>query len=271
MQLLNTKTFEELTLDADRELRSIGFSTRPGAIAKLFLNIVNRNIADLYDTLTVNHLRAFLTTTKDDGVDLIGALLKCQRLNGESDENYKYRISNQCLNLATSNETAVYLSCLIIDGVNDVILRPYSMGSGTFTVIVITDEINSDEIITAVKTALSKTAAFGVRYDIITPVLVPIKLGYQLYISDKVSDTTKQEIRYNVQGNLMEYIQGLGIGEAIYVEKLNQVIMNTSPDILSLTNINYKIKDETALYVNQSCRWMERFIISQDNDNVIIS
>ena len=123
MIVLNTKTFEELKDEATVDLTSVGFSTSPGSIAKLFLNIVNKNIANLYNTLTVNHLRAFVTTSDGEALDAIGVLLHCTRLKDETDDNYRYRITQQCLTLATSNETAVRLTALTVEGVEDVILK----------------------------------------------------------------------------------------------------------------------------------------------------
>ena len=140
MIVLNTKTFDELKEEATSDLQTVGFNTSPGAIAKLFMNIVNQNISNLYDTLTVNHIRAFVTTADGAALDAIGVLVQCFRLKDETDDNFRYRIVNQCLTLATSNETAIRLTALTVEGVNDVILKPYSMGAGSFTVIVLSDE-----------------------------------------------------------------------------------------------------------------------------------
>ena len=121
MIVLNTKTFDELKEEAISDLQAVGFNTSPGAIAKLFMNIVNQNIANLYDTLTVNHIRAFVTTADGAALDAIGVLVQCFRLKDETDDNFRYRIVNQCLTLATSNETAIRLTALTVEGVNDYI------------------------------------------------------------------------------------------------------------------------------------------------------
>ena len=42
MIVLNTKTFDELKEEATSDLQAVGFNTSPGAIAKLFMNIVNQ-------------------------------------------------------------------------------------------------------------------------------------------------------------------------------------------------------------------------------------
>ena len=47
MIVLNTKTFDELKEEATSDLQAVGFSTSAGSIAKLFMNVVNKNIANL--------------------------------------------------------------------------------------------------------------------------------------------------------------------------------------------------------------------------------
>ena len=271
MIVLNTKTFDELSKEGVSSLKSIGFNSSPGSIAKLFLNIINSSIADLYSTLTVNHLRAFVTTADNDALDAIGSLLQCSRYDKESDDNYRYRITNQCLTLATSNYTAVRLTALTTDGVEDVILQPYSMGAGSFTVIILTNtDVASDEIIQNVYERLKDVHGYGIRYNVVSPTLNYIKLTQQLSFSDNVSDIDKQDIKYSVQQEIMNYLSNLKIGEQFNIDKMTQLIMNVSPYITQERNKEFYINNELAPYTNQSCRWFERFTLSNDVDNVVV-
>lgn len=271
MIVLNTKTFEELKTEATSDLQAVGFSTDPGGIAKLFLNIVNKNVANLYTTLTVNHLRAFVTTSDGDALDAIGVLLQCSRLKGETDDNYRYRITQQCLTLAKANETAVRLTTLICDGVTDVVLRPYSMGAGTFTVIILVDPIYDPQVVIEdVRTKLKDVHGYGIRYNVVTPELTFIKIKQRLFIKDSESDATKQEIRYNAQHTLSEYLNSLKVGEDIIIDKITQLLMNVHGSIVEEANVDFYINGDKALYVNQSCRWFERFALAPETDSVII-
>lgn len=271
MIVLNTKTFDELSTEATSDLAAIGFNTSPGAIAKLFMNIVNKNIANLYNTLTVNHIRAFVTTADGNALDSIGVLVQCFRIKDESDDNFRYRIVNQCLTLATSNETAIRLTALTVEGVNDVILKPYSMGAGSFTVIVLSDEdVTSTEILKNVNYKLQDIHGYGIRYNVISPTLTYVSIKQKIHLNTNLSDIEKQEIRYDVQLALIDYLSNLKIGEDIVIDKITQTIMNISENILQESNISFYINGEKALYVNQSCRWFERFIVSRDIDNVVI-
>lgn len=271
MIVLNTKTFDELKKEATSDLEAVGFNTSPGAIAKLFMNIVNQNIANLYNTLTVNHIRAFVTTSDGAALDAIGQLVQCFRLKDETDDNFRYRIVNQCLTLATSNETAIRLTALTVDGVSNVILKPYSMGAGSFTVIVLTeDDTASDSILNAVKNKLLNVHGYGIRYNVVSPTLTYVKIKQRLIINSSLSDAEKQEIRYEVQLALNKYLSNLTIGEDIVIDKITQVIMNVSENITEESNVEFYINEEKALYVNQACRWFERFVLSKESDNVVI-
>lgn len=271
MVVLNTKTFRELYDAGIQKLQNVGFSTSPGSIAKLFLNIVNQNISNLYNTLTINHLRAFVTTADADALDSIGSLLQCFRLDGETDDNYRYRITNQCLVLATSNETAIRLTALTVDGVQDCVLKPYSMGSGSFTVIVIADSnITSDDILDSVTEKLINVHGYGIRYNVTTPTLSYVTIRQRIYIKDSVSDADKQEIKYAVQAAIIEYLANLKIGQDIITDQITQVIMNTDDRIIEEVNEGFTINGEKAMYTDQSCRWFERFIVSSDVNNVVV-
>lgn len=271
MIVLNTKTFEELKEEATADLQAVGFNTSPGAIAKLFMNIINKHIANLYNTLTVNHLRAFVTTADGDALEAIGLLLQCFRLQNETDDNYRYRITQQCLVLATSNETAIRLTALTVDGVKDVILKPYSMGAGSFTVIVLSDEdVTSTGILEEVHQKLLDIHGYGIRYNVVSPTLTYIDIKQRIILNDRLPDIKKQEIRYEVQLALIKYLSNLGIGEDIILDKITQTIMNVSEDIIQEMNMEFRINGEKALYVNQSCRWFERFIVSKEMDAVVV-
>ena len=176
MIVLNTKNFDELQEESLKELTAIGFSDSPGTIARLFLSIINKNISTLYKVLTVNHLRAFLSTSDGAALDAIGLLLQCKRKDSESDDDYRYRISQQCLTLATSNETAIRLAALTTDGVYDVKLKPFAMGTGTFTVIIILESnVDSDVVLKNVTNNINETVGYGIRFKVVTPTLSYVK------------------------------------------------------------------------------------------------
>ena len=272
MIVLNTKSFEELYEESKLDLEAVGFSSTPGSIARLFMNIVNKNIADVYDALTVNHIRAFVTTADGQALDDIGVLLQCYRIDGESDDNFRYRITNQCLTLATSNYTSIRLAVLTTNGVEDCVMKEYAMGSGTFGIIIITDPtMNAYSILEEVRAKVEEVHGYGIRYVVDLADNTPVKIKQHIVLSDKLSDIEKQDLRYQAAAAITDYFNSLSVGEMMITDKITQAIMNVSPDIIQEMNEELYINNERALYVNQSCRWRERFVLSTDIDSVIVT
>ena len=271
MKVLNTKTFDELVSESKADLEAVGFTVSPGSIAKLFMSIINKNIANLYSTLTVNHLRAFVTTADGDALDDIGSLLQCKRFSNETDDNYRYRITNQCLTLATSNETAVRLAVLVQDGVEDCIVKPFVMGAGSFAVIVVVGvNYNTEDVLYNVENAVDNIHGYGIRYDVSTADNAFVKIKQRLVLSGNLSDMEKQEARTAASEAVAKYIQGLGIGERIVTDKITQAIMNSHEGIIQEVNDGFWINNEKCPYVNQECRWRERFVLSTEPDALTI-
>jgi uncharacterized phage protein gp47/JayE len=272
MILLNAKSLEELQTESSAALSELWFSTSPGAIAKLFLNIINKQESDLYDVLTLNLVQAFVSTATDDFLDAIGVLLHCFRNADEEDDDYRYRVTNQILNMATSNETAIRLAALSTEGVQDVMLKKYSFGSGSFSVLIVSDSpITSPSILNSVEVNVEKVVGFGIKFNIINPDLNNVKIQIKLLLKDTVSDGDGQEIKFNVKDALKTYLTTKNIGDPIVIPQITQTIMNVDNEIVSYSCEKLTINGKTTMFVDQDCKWTERFMLSSDPDAIIIS
>ena len=89
MILISNKDFNSLSETTIERLSMAGFTTTPGGIAKLFADILNKNISDFYETLTINHMQAFVTTATGEFLDAIGVLLNCERKTDETERGEK--------------------------------------------------------------------------------------------------------------------------------------------------------------------------------------
>ena len=82
--------------------------------------------------------------------------------NIETDDNFRFRISNATLSAAMANETAVRLAALSVPGVANIVVQPYARGIGTFDIIVIpVSGLATAGMISAVQTAINTVQAFG--------------------------------------------------------------------------------------------------------------
>ena len=138
-------------------------------------------------------------------------------------------------------------------------------------VIILSDEdVTSKGILENVKNKLLDVHGYGIRYNVVSPTLTYIKIKHRLVINSSLSDAEKQEIRYDAQLALSDYLSNLTIGQDIVTDKITQILMNVSENVIEESNMEFYINGEKALYVNQTCRWFERFIPSKESDNIVI-
>lgn len=250
-------------------LQEKGFSTTPGSIAKLFADIINKNISDFYEKLTSEHILAFLTTSKDEYLDSIGLLVGCTRNENEKDNDYKKRISYQTVYMARANELSIRLAILNLDGIDDVVLKRYSHGPGSFTVIPITND-NSNSMFSLVSDEVYKVVSCGERVIVKSPEFKYVKLDISLIMSTDVDDTIKQELSILVSDNIEKYINSMTLGSTLIINKLTEVIMGSSSKIINYACNNFTINNEKCLLINQGTMWDEKFIISPDEDSIVV-
>ena len=270
MILINEKDFETICRETDIKLNEYGFSTTPGSVAKLFADIINKNIADFYKTLSVNHMQSFVTTATGTYLDAIGTMLNCSRKVDESDDDYRKRICHQTLSLAKANGTSIRLAVLSIDGVEDVVIKKYSHGPGSLTIVPVTSDISVNRI-SEVEEAISDVVSCGEKIIIKSPTYKYVKFNINLSVSSTVDDVDKQNIKTEVRQAIMKYINSLRIGEPIMINELTQRIMQVDDAIINYSCDVFSINNQRCLYINQGCRWDEKFIISPDTNAIVIS
>lgn len=270
MILINEKDFETICHETDKKLNEYGFSTTPGSIAKLFADIINKNISDFYETLSVNHMQSFVTTATGTYLDSIGAMLNCTRKEEELDDDYRKRICHQTLSLAKANETSIRLAVLSVDDIEDVVLKKYSHGPGSLTIVPITSDITINKI-SEVEDAISDIVSCGEKVIIKSPTYKYVKINVNLSISLSIDDVQKQNIKTEVRQAIMKYINALRIGEPIMINELTQRIMQVDDGIINYSCDVFSINNQRCLYINQGCRWDEKFIISPDINAVVVS
>ncbi len=280
MQLINNKSFEEICGQMSDQFTQYGFATTPGGIAKLFADIIAKNIAEFYDTLELNHVQAFVSTASGDFLNAIGTLLSCERKSNEEDEDFRKRITSQCSSLSKANETAIRLAVLGIDYVDDVVMKKYSNGPGSFTVmpIISSSAKAEDNTLDKVENAVLGVCSYGEKVIIKLPTLKYVKLSIALTYSNNLTDTEKQSLAVAVRTNIIDYINSISIGDTLIINELTKVIMQTTLDNTADNNeiVNYscnllKINDEVCLFINQGLRWDEKFQVSTDTDAITVA
>lgn len=272
MYLLFDKNLDDLNNEDNTILPNNGITATPGSIAKLFLSIVNNKLSTYYDVLRTNNLNAFLPTATGNALDSIGVLLSCSRYIDEEDDNYRDRLSKQILNTAKANETSIRLAILSCVGVEDVYMNRYTYGSGSFSAFLITNQIQADDsLITTVTSAVDSVVGYGIKYEILNPNTIPIKIQIKLFFADNTNDSDKQSIRQNVKDQITSYFTSLNIGEPIIIDAIAKQIMLVDKRIVEYVCDQFLINNKLATYIDQNCNSNERFMLSSDTDAIIIN
>lgn len=191
----------------------------------------------------------------------------------QTDEEYRYFITNSFLAGAKANETAIRVACLSVPGVSDVVIEPYTYGIGTFSVFVVTTApITTEGTLAAVQQAINETQALGVRGVAVSPDLIGVQMRISLEFLLTTAAADKVSITKQAQLNAINYVNNLRPGDELVVSELSQRIMDTSEEIhdhviVSLSTGDYNLTtgvidnaDSTLSITNQRCGPREKFV-----------
>jgi uncharacterized phage protein gp47/JayE len=243
----------------------MGLDRDAGGVARLLLNIMNKRLSTYYDTLKLNQMMAFVSKAKDGFLDEIGKILDCTRLDSEigDDDAFRFRITKQIQIVAAANKMAIRLAALSVDGVMDVMLKPFTHGTGSFSVYVITqDPVTPDDILTLVQQKIDECEAYGVRGEVYRPILLPVEMKIRLLFKKTVPDLDRKLTVAQVQDALKTYVNSRNVGQPVFIKEMNELIKSFYSGIVDVIIFNYAINNRPVLPVDQDCAWNERFIES---------
>jgi uncharacterized phage protein gp47/JayE len=219
----------------------------PGSVVRSLLEIINDQFEETYKYLEAYIPMAFLSTAQNEYVDLLGSLFNCTRYTDESDEDFKYRISNYVYSTAGANETAIYLACRSIEGVKDVFIAPYVYGIGSFAVYVVTDDPNvPDDIVNNVQTAINDTKAFGIVGVAERPTVRRLSITYQLNFGSTVTTDELTNIVRQVNNQIKLNIDNSVIGNTFYLNNVLLNVVSISSKITNIDLVDVKLDNKTV-------------------------
>jgi hypothetical protein len=237
-------------------------NTDPGSVARTFLDVLSEEFYEFYSELDLSVTMGFVSTAVGTYLNLVGQLLHCTRIAGETDDNYRARITNQVYVVAGANLTSIRLKALAIPNVKDLVFKQYTHGAGSFTCYIITYDPSIDRsTISAVQSVVDDTKAYGVYAEVLTPLLIPIELQVRLVFSSDAIDAEKSAIRQNVVKAIRNYIDGLAMGDNFVLNELTQQIMDVSSKIVDLDVYGLAVNNVQKFVGNLNCKWNERFIL----------
>lgn len=257
---------QEMMIDLEEKTGINDFS--PGSIARSLLEVFNEKLYGTYSDFEEYMSNAYLGSAEGEFIDKIGEIFDCAR-NGDTDENYKYRISKQVYLAAKSNETAVRLNCLSVPEVKDIIIRKYTKGSGSFTVYVITDEIKTpDKVLEEVRQVVESTKAEGINAEVRAPKPVPIDIVFSVKLAKNIKDEGKSvEIQSKI--DIQDHVDLMPMGSSISIQKITSIVaLNTNVKNAFLSE--FKVDGEDVIIKDEyQLEWDERPYINNLTINII--
>ena len=236
-----------------------------GGIARSILEIFADEFDMVYNRLAVSHLQALVSHAEGPWLDEIGKLLSCERRAGETDENYQYRIVHQNQTLATANRSAVRLACLGVTGVNDVEIKRFLRGTGSFDVYVITENPNTPQsVLDDVQETIDDMQALGNDGRVASPDLVEVQININLIFRESTDGETKRRLRGEAEREVIDYIneQRMG-GEIIIKQLINRVMDLDTKNIHNMFIDSIYIDNEQVFIRDLSFNWDERTIAQE--------
>lgn len=192
--------------------------------------------------------------------------------NDETDENYRFRIINAFASAARANTNSIRLAALSVPGVADVRVRNYEYGIGSVGVFVISESpIVSQGILNAVQQSVTNAMSVGERAIVSAPSYRAVRMQIRLEFKPTTNVGDKDGICITVRDNAINYINNLELGEELIINRVGQIILDTSDQIQDYTiekfgfgeyNFQTGLIDyyQPALVVNQPLAEIEKFV-----------
>lgn len=258
------RRLESTVLENGKKLTST-----PGSVSRLLLAVINAEMSTYYKRLEEVHLQSFISTATGECLELIGELVDCDREDDEDDTMYRFRISKGVTILEKANELCVISSLLAIEGIQDVKIVKHTYGSGSFTAFIITETASpSEAIIEECMQVLDENAAYGIKYSVEGPDLVPVEIGIKIIMTN--NEDSPKEILEQCKEKVREFINSRGIGDELIFNEIVETVMSVSPNIYDMEIFQYRVDEMPVLNANQSCRKNQRFIESPKPNAILV-
>lgn len=226
------KEFNEICADIKERFYKIsGIDIKRFSVFDMFTKAISYVIEQAYIAIEKNKKPYLFTNQKEDELDSTGYFLSCPREEGESDENYFYRLSHWVQRNASCNKTAIEDACKVLQYSTGSTYVPYTMGIGTATIYLIPLDYSEESIEMAITEAKEKLKNV-INPSSVTKFTVPEPTYVKLvaYIDVKTIDTSDTQTDINAVKNeitleFKKYINSIEPGERLMVGELNRIAL----------------------------------------------
>lgn len=238
-----------------------------GAIARSLVEAIGPEYPTLYDFAEDVLNQGYLSRANVEHLELIGTLFNYPRRletiydkeTGEYKEafidveTYRYELSQQVHTAVSSNYESLRLACLTTSGVQSIVGKEYSHGTGSFSFIIIPlYGFDEETVLAAVHEVVDKTKAFGVKPTVLSPIEVPIEIKVKLLFHEVTSDTDKELMIFDAKSAIHSYFGNFELGQGFVYNDFVQEVMNVNKNIIDFEVVSFYLNNGPALLTNQT-------------------
>jgi len=194
--------------------------------SSVFVPVIGLEVGEVY-----NVSAGALTSIDIEGLSVtnLGAIANGQEV--ETDNNYRYRISQAHLASETGNETAVRLAALSVTGVSDIIINTDQFGPGVIYILVIPEgNTVSPSTVDRVRGNVLAVAPAGSTVIVEGPKYVSVYVEYQ-FSGLQLSETQQLTIQNNLKREFGTVLSTASVGDLINPSEALDPVFAANPGV----------------------------------------
>lgn len=193
----------------------------------------------------------FINYANKSGLLVINFFSILNGRNRESDDQYKYRISQFYATVASSNETKAKLLALNIPGVLDTKVINGYFGIGTVGLILLGSEYQTNNtLINLVQNQINRIALPGVTIKVLAAVSALFDLKMTIVSRDELSNEAKSRVENTIRRVSTNYLRSKGLGGNIDFSELAQLLIQYLPNGIRLRSSGISVFDSIVIRRN---------------------
>lgn len=199
----------------------------PGSVIDMYSATISENFEEVYDTIEKNKTPHIWSNLEGEQLDWTGAWVNLPRAVGESDTNYRYRLSHWTKSNEAANTTAIQNATLSPQYASNIDYQPFTHGSGTGTCYIIPKEYTAETINAALNEAveaMKKVSSPSTYIEYIIPAIKSVRL--EIYIESSSGDLSL--IKQNLETKISSYINAIAPRDYLSIGEINKMGQNES-------------------------------------------
>lgn len=178
----------------------------------------------------------------------------------ESDDNYRYRISQQVLALEGANSTRIRLAALTVPGVRDVILKPFVKGPGSFLIYVVSNDFGEGSpVIQEVERVVETVQNVGTYTMVLSPEPRDVRLGLFLTMRNPEQQFVDQNTRLSTLAAVRGLFDSYMPGDALDLGMISREVEDAASAVRRATVNAIELDGRQALLKNHTPYWDQRW------------